>query len=76
MVLALFTAQKSFQTISFLLQYGIMLKGKSLIFVQNWTIWGTVLDNATKKPMAILAKLKGSCVQMVESSSTSTIWSF
>lgn len=47
-----------------------MLKDKSLIFVHR----GTVLDNVTKKPIAILAKLQGSCVQMVESSSTSTIW--
>lgn len=52
-----------------------MLKDKSLMFVQNCTICGTVLDSVPKKPMTVLAKLQGSCVQMVESPSTSTIWS-
>lgn len=51
-----------------------MLKDKSLTFDQN-CIWGTVLDNVTKKLTTVLAKLQGSCVQMVESPSTSTICS-
>lgn len=36
--------------------------------VQICAIWG-------QNPMAILANLQGSCVQMVESSRRSTIWS-
>lgn len=51
-----------------------MLKDKSLTVVQD-CIWVTAPNNVTKTLKTILAKLQGSCVQMVESPSTSTICS-